>query len=498
MVASACARAPRPATPGVSPSSRAALAELHRDLDSILAAPELQRLTWAVLVRSLDQDEVLYQVNAGKLMMPASNMKILTMAAAAERLGWEYRFETRLQTAASIESGHLSGDLIVVGGGDPTINTRTNVDALFDDWAARLRALGIETIDGRLVGDDNRFDDETFGAGWTLDNLPFGFAAPVGALQIHEDEVQLRLRPGDAPGAPVTVEFAQADSGLVIENRLTTVAAGETLAIDIRRWPRGRVLQVSGTIPVGPSELTRTASVDNPTEYFVRTLKAALIARGIAVHGDAADIDDLPSQAISPEAAVVRTLFVHRSPPLSDIGKVMMTVSQNLYAETLIRALATTEREPATAAAGRRVGRGVLEAWGIPVDSFVYVDGSGLSRYNYVSAEAIVRILTRMGTDPKHASIFPGTLPLAGEEGTLRQRFKSTRAQGNVRAKTGSIDNARALSGYVTTLDGDRLVFSMLANHFTLPASQIEGVIDRLVERLANFSRAARPAQRPR
>lgn len=457
----------------------------------------MQRMAWGVLVRSLDHDEVLYQVNAGKLMMPASNMKILTMAGAAERLGWDHRFETRFQTMASIEAGHLAGDLIVVGGGDPTINSRTEVETIFDDWAGRLRELGITIIDGRLIGDDNRFDDETFGAGWTLDNLPYGFAAPVGALQFHEDETQLRLRPGDAPGAPATVELVQPDSGLVIENRLKTVPAGETLEIGIRRWPRGRVLQVFGTLPVGTSELTRTASVDNPTEYFVRTLKAALVARGITVQGDAADIDDLPLETsgsrgtalMHPDPAAVRTLFVHQSPPLSDIGKVMMTVSQNLYAETLVRALAATEGEPATAEGGRRVGRRVLESWGLAPDSFVYVDGSGLSRYNYVSADAVVRILTRMGTDPKHASIFPGTLPLAGEEGTLRQRFKNTRGQGNVRAKTGSIDNARALSGYVNTLDGEHLVFSILANHFTLPASQIEGVIDRLVERLATFSR---------
>lgn len=479
----------RAVVPGTNPVSHAALQRLHTDLDSILASPDLQRMAWAVLVRALDHDEVLYQVNAGRLMMPASNMKILTMAGAAERLGWDHRFETRFQTTASIEAGHLTGDLIVVGGGDPTINARANVEAIFDDWAAKLRELGVTVIDGRLIGDDNRFDDETFGAGWTLDNLPYGFAAPVGALQFHEDEIQLRLRPGEAPGAPAAIELVQPDSGLVIENRLKTVAAGETLAIDIRRWPRGRVLQVSGTIPVGTPELTRTASVDNPTEYFVRTLKAALVARGIAVQGDAADIDDLPSAVAGRDAATIRTLFVHQSPPLSDIGKVMMTVSQNLYAETLVRALAATEGEPASAESGRRVGRRVLESWGIAPDSFVYADGSGLSRYNYVSADAIVRILTRMGTDPKHASIFRGTLPLAGEEGTLRRRFTNTQAQGNVRAKTGSIDNARALSGYVNTLDGERLVFSILANHFTLPPSQIEGVIDRLVERLANFSR---------
>lgn len=446
-------------------------------------------MAWAVLVRSRDQDQVLYQVNAAKLMMPASNMKVLTMAAAAERLGWDYRFETRLQTMASIEGGHLTGDLIVAGGGDPTMNARTKVEAIFDDWAARLRELGITTIDGRLIGDDNRFDDETFGAGWTLDNLPFGFAAPVGALQFHEDEVQLRLRAGDTVGAPAGVEIVQPESGLVLENLLKTGTAGEAVEIGIRRWPRGRVLQVAGTIPLGTPELTRTASVDNPTEYFVRTLKTALVARGIGVQGEAVDIDDLPPATVGRDATGIGTLFVHQSPPLTEVGKVMMTVSQNLYAETLVRALAATEGEPATAETGRRVGRRVLESWDIPPDSFVYVDGSGLSRYNYVSAEALVRILMRMGTDPKHASVFPGTLPLAGEEGTLRQRFKNTRAQGNARAKTGSIDNARALSGYVNTLDGERLVFSILANHFTLPASQIEGVIDRLVERLANFSR---------
>ncbi|MBI4476629.1 MAG: D-alanyl-D-alanine carboxypeptidase, partial [Acidobacteria bacterium] len=123
-ISPACARAPRPIIPGTTRAARTAIAHLQRDFDAILGAPDLQRMTWAVLVRSQDHDDTLYQVNAAKLMMPASNMKLVTMAAAAERLGWDYRFETRLETSAQIEAGHLTGDLIVVGGGDPTINYR--------------------------------------------------------------------------------------------------------------------------------------------------------------------------------------------------------------------------------------------------------------------------------------------------------------------------------------------------------------------------------------
>ena len=182
----------------------------------------MSRGVWGVDIRSLDTGEHLYDLNAGRLMMPASNMKIVTLAAAADILGWDYRFTTTLDTTGTVEGGVLKGDLIVRGGGDPTINTREGrAAARLDEWAAALRAAGIQQIDGAVIGDDQHFDDEGIGAGWAWDYLQFGYAAPVGALQFNENLATLTVTPGLEAGAPATVALT-AGSGLRTMTRVGT------------------------------------------------------------------------------------------------------------------------------------------------------------------------------------------------------------------------------------------------------------------------------------
>lgn len=449
-------------------------------------APALNRSLWAVMVQSLDSGEVLYRLNSAKLVMPASNMKIVTLAAAAERLGWDYTFETRLLAAGPIENGVLRGDLIVVGGGDPSINGRGGSPTrVFETWADRLRADGVARIDGRIVGDDRAFQDEPLGAGWAWDDLGYGYAAPISALQYNENLAQVVVRPGDASGAAAHVELGPPESGLVLEARVTTSAPGVQADLELKRLAGSDRLEVMGTIPSGSGEIVRTAAVNDPAGFFVRALRAVLVGRGIDVRGEAVHIDRAASP---PDRAAATLLFSHRSPPLSEIATVLMKVSQNLYAETLLKTLGATRGTP-TAEAGRKVVQEVLEGWGVPPDAVVLSDGSGLSRYNFVTAETLVRILGQMHRDQRHQAAFSATLPIGGRDGTIARRMKGTRAEGNVQAKTGSIANVRALSGYTRTVDGELLVFSIIANNFNLPPSVIDGVTDLAAERLANFTR---------
>ena len=263
--------------------------------------------SWAVVVRSLSSGEVLYERNPDKLMVPASNMKIVTLATAARVIGWDTRFTTTIETAAPIEGDTLRGDLYVRGGGDPTINTRNGRGAaVFADWAAALQAAGIRRIDGRIIGDDNLFDDEGLGAGWAWDYLEADYAAPVGALQYNEDVAALSVLPGRAPGDPAVASLA-AGSGLRLDNRALTAAAGTAETIQFRRRLDAPVLEVTGTVPIPPAEplpanegvrtAVKNVAVVNPTAYFVQSLKDALVARGIIVSGDAVDLDDLPASA---------------------------------------------------------------------------------------------------------------------------------------------------------------------------------------------------------
>jgi D-alanyl-D-alanine carboxypeptidase/D-alanyl-D-alanine-endopeptidase (penicillin-binding protein 4) len=213
-------------------------------------------------------------------------------------------------------------------------------------------------------------------------------------------------------------------------------------------------------------------------------LRSTLVAKGMPVSGGAVGIE----AAGTPELTGARLLLEHLSPPLSDIARVLMKVSQNQYAETLLRTLGLAEG--GSAQAGRTVVRDVLTAWGVAPEAYVLVDGSGLSRYNYVCADMLVRVLTRIYRDPRHREAFQATLPVGGQDGgTIARRFKGTRAEGNVKAKTGSISNVRALSGYVTTLAGEPLVFSIIANNFTQPQETIDAATDLAVERLANLGR---------
>jgi serine-type D-Ala-D-Ala carboxypeptidase/endopeptidase (penicillin-binding protein 4) len=461
------------------------VAALRADLGQIFDSPAFARMQWAVVVQSLASGETLYSENASKLMLPASNMKIVTLAAAAERLGWDFTYETTLVTSAPVVSGILEGDLIVVGSGDPTIGGRGGrATRVLEEWADRLRAAGLNGITGRIVADARAFDLETLGAGWAWDYLAAYYAAGVSALQYNESVADVVIRPGMSAGVPAVAEVRPIESGLILDAHVTTSASGEP-DLELSRLAGSNRLIVRGTVPVGSKEVVRTATVDRPALYFARILREVLVARGIRVGGAAVEYEDVYPV---PPSEATRVLLSHRSPPLSEFARVLMKVSQNQYAETLLRTLGAQSGQ-GTASAGRAVVREVLSGWGIPEDAYVQVDGSGLSRYNYVCADTLVRILRQMDSDPRHRDPFVATLPVGGQDGSIARRFVGTAAAGNVRAKTGSISNVRALSGYVTTFDGEPLVFSIIANHFTVPQATIDAATDQAVERLAGFTR---------
>jgi serine-type D-Ala-D-Ala carboxypeptidase/endopeptidase (penicillin-binding protein 4) len=430
-------------------------------------------------------------------MMPASNMKILTLAVAAESLGWDYRFATTLEARGTISNGVLHGDLIVKSNGDPTINTRNaRGTAVFDEWAQALRGAGIESIDGRIIGDDQAFDDEGIGAGWAWDYLQYDYAAPVGALEYNEDFAALTVAPASEAGARPIVQL-QAGTGLELVNNATTGAQGSPNAIDYRRHLDRSVLEITGSIPLGGAVNTRSVAVVNPTVFYALSLKNELSARGIAVSGPAVDFDDVAAEFVPTNgttdhggnAAASVVIAKTESLPLRDIATVLMKVSQNLYAETLLKAVGGAQNGLGTTEGGRIVVRKTLSDWGIKADSYVMYDGSGLSRYNYLTAAAVVDVLLHLYKDPRHRDAFLATLPIAGKDGTIATRMRGTRAEGNAIAKTGSISNARSLSGFVKTRDGEMVVFSILSNDFIIPSSTITTMADLAVESLANFTR---------
>jgi D-alanyl-D-alanine carboxypeptidase/D-alanyl-D-alanine-endopeptidase (penicillin-binding protein 4) len=465
---------------------------LSNDLDTIFSDPILARGLIGVQVNSLRTGETIYSRNADKLVMPASNMKIVTMTVAAEKLGWNFTYETRLEAVGRVADGVLQGDLIVVGGGDPTILSTDGLPAgVFAEWAAALRAAGIRRVNGRIIGDDSYFDDETIGMGWSWDDLVFGYGAPIGGLSYNENQVRVRISPGATAGAPAKIEVFPAGHGLRVNASVTTEARPADAPAGDNRL-RARVsydrifsqdaLTIRGTIPVGAAPVSQTVAVDNPTRFFVESLRLSLAESGLVVRDGAVDLDDLPA----PPAGMRTVIAKRTSPPLSVIGPYFMKSSQNYIAETIFKTLGRVVKNDGTAAAGRAVARETLAAWGVAPDAIVMQDGSGLSRYNYVTAGAIATMLTKMWQNDALRGHFAASLPVAGHDGTLDNRMKNTWLDAHVQAKTGTISNVRSLSGYLETKSGERVVFSMIANHFTAPSSQIDAVVEKALALIAD------------
>jgi serine-type D-Ala-D-Ala carboxypeptidase/endopeptidase (penicillin-binding protein 4) len=466
-----------------------AVQELGSDLARVFGAPIMNRGAWGVDVVSMRTGEHLYSLNAGKLMVPASNLKILTLAAAAETLGWDYRFRTVLEARGDISGGVLHGDLIVRSNGDPTINARNGRAAeVFREWLEAVQAAGITSIEGRIIGDDQAFDDEGIGAGWSWDYLQYSYAAPVGALEFNESSAALLVSPGSDRGAPAVVSLTPG-SGFVLINRAITGPPGSADTIEYRRPVDRPVLEVTGSVPAGTATATFAVAVVNPTVFFARALKNALLSGGVTVSGEAVDLDDVAAELQISGATEQRVLASTESPPLREIATVMMKVSQNLYAETLLKALGAARGGLGTAVGGGIVVRTVLQNWGVPDDGYTMVDGSGLSRYDYVTAGTLTTVLARMYGDPRHRDAFLETLPIAATDGTLASRFGRTRVKGNALAKTGSLSNVRSLSGFVRSRDGEVIAFSILANDFPIPSATVNYIADLAVEILANFRR---------
>ena len=527
-------------TEQVAAAAGSPVARLQQELTQAFGDPSVNAL-WAVEIQSFETGEVFYQRNAHLLVMPASNMKIATMAVAADRLGWDFRFTTEVKTRGVVAGGVLKGDLIVSGNGDPTMSDRDTAGSgkganryqAFEDWADKLKAAGITRIEGRIVGDDNLFDDQPLGEGWMWDDLTGSSAPPGGALQFNENLVRVVIAPAAAAGQPATVRLEPEGSGLTLRANVMTVAPPGPPAAPVTpdpalpralRLTRGlgsSTLEVTGVILAGAPETSRLTPVLNPTIYYVNSLRDTLIRKGIEVTGAAMDIDDVTDEA--QPAQPLRTLIAHQSPPLTEIGKTFMKVSQNTFGETLMTAIGERSGRtqkfvdaaagPAAAApcagmpcamavtprvtpplhyqveAAREIYEEVLASWGIPETQHVIADGSGLSRYNFLTAHMLVTILRQMARDPRHAAAFEATLPIAGKDGTLERRMKGTRAENNVHAKTGTISNVRSLSGYVRTRDNELIGFSVIANNFKVRSATIDAVAELAVERLANFTR---------
>lgn len=489
-----CAAAtPAPAVAAPMPSAAAMSAEgarvtLRHYIDSLIDVPDFRSAQWGVLVVDPGTGETLYTRNADKLFMPASNMKLLTGATALAQLGPDFRWRTAVFADGPVRDGVLAGNLIVRGTGDPSASSHARSgDALapLRAMADSLRARGVMRVSGHVLAAPSPFTDAPLGYGWSWDDLDEPYSAGVDALYFNEGFTEVIVRGGAQADAPVSATTRPATTypALIVRARTIAPLRGGATAADSsaargisvgQDSARGGVV-VSGTIAAGDS-MVLTITFRDQSRAYLAAFREALASRGIVVEGGG------PMESRGQNDS----LFVMWSPTLRDILPLFEKPSQNQIGELLFKTLALEKTGVGRADSASQVVARQLIAWGAEADGFAVRDGSGLSRHDYLTPRTVVKVLDAMRRHPEFRAFYDA-LPIAGVDGTVRGRMKDTPAMGNLRAKTGTLDKARALSGYVTTADGRLLMFSALCNNYSVPTRRVDRVTDALGVRLATL-----------
>ena len=485
-----------------------------KNIDALLAAPDLARGFWGIEVVSLDSGKIIYSHNPDKLFTPASNTKLFTTAAALALIGPDYRSRTTVETSGILDKyGRLTGDLVLVGRGDPNLsgrelpyNLRTARNAhpiqVLEQLADALVQKGVKYVDGNIIADDSYFAFERYGEGWSQDDLVLADGAPVSALTINDNVVFVNILPADQPGERAFVSITPFADYYRIDNRIMTTPAGTGRKIFINREPGSTSLTLWGNVPLDDAGSNEALAIEDPAEFAAELFHQLLENRGIVVYGkqrtrhtELASLSTLTVTALaaarggeeSGHAAPNQPLVLasYQSKPLLEDVRVINKVSQNLHAEILLRLLGREKGAGGTVEGGLEVLRGFLNRAGVPDDQYLFYDGSGLSRQNLVTPQAVAQLLRYAAGQPWGAS-FRETLPVAGIDGSLADRFPQLDPRTRVYAKTGSLGGVKALSGYATTVRGQQIAFSVLTNNFNLPNKRVLDAIDSVVEAIVN------------
>jgi D-alanyl-D-alanine carboxypeptidase/D-alanyl-D-alanine-endopeptidase (penicillin-binding protein 4) len=457
-----------------------------------LADPSLAHSGIAFLAVSLDRGDTLFAREADRLYTPASNRKLFTAASALHWLGPEHRFRTTLVATGPVDADTLRGDLVLIGRGDPDL-LPDHLAALADTLAAK----GARVVAGDVRADDAWFDDVAWGAGWMWDDGPYWEWPYVTALTVADNVVTVTVRPGARVGDPVAVALDPPTGYVIVNVSAVTTATGSApeLAVD-RRWdPKENVVDVTGTLPQGAEPVVARRTVEDPALYAATLLREILAARGVEVlgaarHGDLAASETGLAGAGGAEARV-DTIATHVSGPLSESVRNFLKISDNLTGELLVKAVgASVAGPPGTYAKGLAAERAFLaQEVGIDTTAQMLADGSGVSRYNLVTARQIVALLRYMTTRDDLFPSYRAALPVAGVDGTLEGRMRGTAAEGRAGAKTGTLNGVTALSGYVPSAEGERLAFSLMMEFYTGSSAPRRAVQDSIVAALARFRR---------
>ncbi len=487
----------------------ATLAELQASVAALLDQPKFNSARWGARIITT-AGSVIFERDADKSFMPASNMKLYTSASALDAFGPDFKIKTSVYATKPVgKKGVLRGDLIFYGRGDPNLSPRFDSNdpdrynelkpadklAAIEQLADRIKSRGIKTVTGNLTGDDSFFAGDLLGPGWEWDDAQFYYGAEVSALTVNDNCVTFTvtpaLRAGDQPAIGI-----QPQTGYVKVINNAKTGDGEQTRIGVHRPPGSNTVEFFGSIPRGAREFKVNIAVHDPASFAAALLKEALARRGIRVRGRIARADAVARLSDPFDEAKLIEVASVESQPLSEMLKVVNKQSQNLHTELLLRQLGARHGESGTlddygrpkptAALGNEVRRQFLQKAGIEPAPLSLRDGSGLARQNLVTPRSTSRLLEFMLTHP-HFNTWRESLVVAGVDGTLERRMRDTAAANNFRGKTGSLTNVNSLSGYVTTRRGHSLIFSLMGNNYTGAGRDVITILDQICVMLADY-----------
>ena len=502
-------------TVAVAPAPAAKLqsvAELQARITALLEQPKFAHGRWGVRIITHDGRPI-FERDVDKVFMPASNMKLYTTAATLDALGPDFKLKTSVYTAGKIQGRTLKGNVILYGRGDPNLSARFDLNAegkpnpidehtasekitAIEKLADQIQARGIKVIQGNVIGDESYFATSGLGASWSWEDLQFYYGAAVSALTVNDNAVTITVKPAVRDGQPPLITVQPNTTYVEIINHTTTSDGkdGKT-HIGINRPLGSNEIELFGTIPKTAKDFSDEVAIYAPASFAATLLKEALARRSIRVTGTVQRID-AAARVKEPlnETKLTELAFVE-SQPLATLLKAINKESQNLHTEIMLRQLGELRGAPrelddsgrpiSSETRGLAVLKQFLAKAGVDTSTLSLRDGSGLARQDLVSPRSTSQLLLFMSQHP-HFTVYRESLPVAGD-GTLRRRMKGTPAEGKVQAKTGSLSYVRSLSGYVTTKQGQMLIFSFMGNNYTGAGVDLTNVYDQICALLADY-----------
>ncbi len=510
------------AAPAQTPTTTGPNTALGAQIDALLADPVAARDHWGIAVTTLDGTPI-YGHNEGELYRPASNTKLFTTAAAMALLGPESTVATLVEFAPPGRRGESKGDLLIEGAGDPGLSAQdfpyqtpaerralglpvpdpNPPDALrsLDAFAADIAKAGVKVIEGNIIGGDSLWTWEPYPIAWDIGDMLTGDGAPVSAMTINDNLLDISVTPGAKIDAPATLSVLPDTGYYQYSVNVKTVAAGAHSSLQIDRAPGSKLVRIYGTIAMGAPYKDEIAIMD-PAEFTALALKHKLEQYGVEVTGLARaehrlPVDgegffreshqpvDLKTVLLVDRARLYPTALTHVSPTLAEDVKETLKISQNLHAELMLRRLGNKfDVNNNTTAQGARVVRQFLINAGLDGDDFLFYDGSGMSSHNLVAPRATAKLLAYAMSQPWFPA-WKAALPVGGLDGSLTSRFSEAPLKNHVFAKTGTLGESRALSGYLDCASGKQVIFSIMVDDH-LPGSIADRVtMDKIVAAIA-------------